>query len=136
MGSDSGISAGCSRRQLTTSSLASPSPETRRDSVSVTLLRPVTSISLFPAYRAQTVRDLETSRAKAFEGAHLEIKVKFPNYLSPGGTINGDRIDGEVSSLEGPLCGRLGCNHGYSERAPWILSMGVGRRLSIGRSAP
>jgi len=50
IGSDSDISVNCSRMQLTTSNLASPSPDTRKDSVSVTLLRPVTSITLFPAY--------------------------------------------------------------------------------------
>ena len=53
MGSDFGISGCRSSMHWTTRSLAFPSPSTRKDSVSVMLLRFVTSITLFPAYHAQ-----------------------------------------------------------------------------------
>ena len=50
----------------------------------------------------------------AADGAvHLEIaEIKFPNNLSPGRTIGGDYIDGEVNSLEGPFVRSFHRDHG------------------------
>ena len=55
-----------------------------------------------------------------FGGANLKIKVEFPNYLSSRRAVDGDRIDGEVFSLESPSRGCLDCDHGYQEWDPWI----------------
>ena len=56
----------------------------------------------------------------AFESTDFEIEVESPDYLGSGRTINGYRVDGEVSSLIGPFRGRLGCDHRYWEPVLWI----------------
>ena len=47
------------------------------------------------------------------DGTNLEIKVEFPDYLGSRRTVDGNRIDGEVTSLKGPFRGCLDCDHGY-----------------------
>ena len=48
----------------------------------------------------------------AGSAAHLKIEIKFPNNLSPGSTIDGDYIDREVNSLEGPFVRSFHRDHG------------------------
>jgi len=55
---------------------------------------------------------LDARRHWSADSAHLGIEVKFPRNLGPGRTIDDDRDDGEVSSLERLFRRRFDCDHG------------------------
>ena len=44
--------------------------------------------------------------------AHLEIKIKFSNDLSPGRAVNGYCVDREICSLKEPFSSWFGRHHG------------------------
>ena len=44
--------------------------------------------------------------------AHLEVQIKFTDDLGSMWAVDGYGVDWEVRSFKGPLCRRLGCDHG------------------------
>lgn len=64
---------------------------------------------------------------------NLEVKIEFSNDLSSRRTIDSDRIDGEVLSLEGPFRGLLYCDHGGEGQVSYKASLSAGRYTSTSR---
>lgn len=51
--------------------------------------------------------------------AYLEDYIKFADDLGSVRAVNGYGVDWEVCPFEGPVCGRLGCDHGGKGDVPW-----------------